>query len=190
MQSLSSVILDKVNSDARDILKEAEERAKAVIEKAKEQYKSKSDEERLRLTTEAETEAARIQAKAAIKARQETLAAKTEVIDEIIGETRKSLMNLSDRKKILASLIREGIGALGADKVRIFVSPQDIALMQQLIDEDSGLKEKVIGLTPRNILGGVIVEDRVGENRIDNTFETRLQMLLPRILPEIGKELF
>jgi vacuolar-type H+-ATPase subunit E/Vma4 len=62
--------------------------------------------------------------------------------------------------------------------------------MQQLIDEDSGLKEKVIGLTPRNILGGVIVEDRVGENRIDNTFETRLQMLLPRILPEIGKELF
>ncbi|GAI00113.1 unnamed protein product, partial [marine sediment metagenome] len=34
------------------------------------------------------------------------------------------------------------------------------------------------------------VEDIDGRTRIDNTYETRLEMLLPRLLPEISKELF
>ena len=33
-------------------------------------------------------------------------------------------------------------------------------------------------------------EDTDGKIRIDNTYDTRLEMLLPRLLPEIGKELF
>jgi len=35
-----------------------------------------------------------------------------------------------------------------------------------------------------------MVEDIAGKIRIDNTYDTRLEMLLPRLLPEIGKELF
>jgi vacuolar-type H+-ATPase subunit E/Vma4 len=189
MERLSSAILDKVNADARDIIKEAEERARSIIDKAKEQQKTRSDEERLRLTSEASTEAARIQAQAAIKARQETLAAKTRVIDEIIGETEKSLSALH-RGKVLANLTGEGIKALGVDKVRVYVSPKDTAIMQKLLEEDVELQRKVIGINTKVFLGGVIVEDAGGNNRIDNTFETRLQILLPKILPEIGKELF
>jgi vacuolar-type H+-ATPase subunit E/Vma4 len=39
-------------------------------------------------------------------------------------------------------------------------------------------------------LGGVIAEDVEGKLRIDNTYETRLEMLLPKLLPKISKELF
>ncbi len=190
MERLSSVILDKVKADATDIKKDAEDRARSIIEKAKEQQKAKSDEERFKLTTEAEIEAARIQAKAAIKARQETLAAKTRVIDEIISETKKSLSDLPDRATVLVRLTKESIKALGSDKVRVYVSPRDVAVMQKLVEKDSELAGKVIGIQAHEILGGVIVEDSSGKNRIDNTFETRLQILLPKILPEIGEKLF
>jgi len=190
MERLSRAILEKVDADARDIIKEAEERARSIIEKAKEQQKADSNEGRLRLTSEAETEAGRIQAQAAMKARQETLAAKTKVIDEIVSETKKSLSTLPDSAKVLANLTGEAIRALGMPEVRVYVSPKDAATMQKLLEDDSELRGKVIGIDTQDIIGGVIVEDEGGKNRIDNTFETRLQILLPKILPEISKELF
>jgi vacuolar-type H+-ATPase subunit E/Vma4 len=39
-------------------------------------------------------------------------------------------------------------------------------------------------------MGGVIAEDVEGKLRIDNTYETRLGTLLPKLLPEISKKLF
>ena len=41
-----------------------------------------------------------------------------------------------------------------------------------------------------NCLGGIIAEDIEGKLRIDNTYETRLEMLLPQLLPKISEELF
>jgi vacuolar-type H+-ATPase subunit E/Vma4 len=38
--------------------------------------------------------------------------------------------------------------------------------------------------------GGVIAESIEGKFSLDNTYDTRLEMLLPRILPEISQELF
>jgi vacuolar-type H+-ATPase subunit E/Vma4 len=38
--------------------------------------------------------------------------------------------------------------------------------------------------------GGVIAESLDGKIRLDNTYSTRLEMLRPQILAEIGKELF
>jgi len=41
-----------------------------------------------------------------------------------------------------------------------------------------------------NFTGGVIAETLDGTLRMDNIYETRLEMLLPQLLPEISKELF
>ena len=38
--------------------------------------------------------------------------------------------------------------------------------------------------------GGVLVENEGNTVCVDNTYTTRLEMLLPRILPEISKKLF
>ena len=38
--------------------------------------------------------------------------------------------------------------------------------------------------------GGAVIEDIESRFRIDNTFDTRIETLLPQILPEISKELF
>ncbi len=190
MGKLASAILEKVNSEANGIIKEAEEKAKTRIEGAKTQRQTKLKAENSRLISEAKAEASRILAQASIRERQEILAAKTRIIDEIISEAKKALATLPDSEKILVSLAREGVSVLGVDKVRVYVAPRDIATMQKLVKEDKELDPRVVEVKRQDFLGGVIVEDVGGKNRIDNTFETRLEMLLPKLLPEIGKELF
>jgi vacuolar-type H+-ATPase subunit E/Vma4 len=182
LEKINSAILEKVNADAKTILREAGERAKQVVQKARDQRESKFQEEKSRLVNEARTEASRIQAQGAIRARQEMLAVKTSIIDGIIDETKKQLGSLSGNEKILAGLTREGIKALGSEKVRVYI-------VQKLVKEDKELANRVIEIRRRESLGGVFIEDTGGKNRIDNSFESRLEMLLPKLLPQIEKEL-
>lgn len=190
MERLSNAILEKVSADAKAIVKEAEERAEQRIKAAQEQQRAKFEEQKRKLLNEANAEAIKILAQAAIKGRQETLAAKMAVVNEVIDRANKQLASLAGNERVLANLIKEGIAILGADKVKVYVSSKDLTAMQKLVKEDKDFAKRVVEVKRQDSLGGVIVEDMEGKNRIDNTFETRLEMLLPRLLPEIGKELF
>lgn len=189
MEKINSAIMGKVNADAKAIIDDAQERARVRVAKAKEQQESKLQEEKAKLVNEAQTEASRIQAQGAIRARQEMLAVKTSIIDGIIEDTKKQLAGLSGNEKTLANLTREGVQTLGAGKVRVYVAQKDLAAMQKLVREDKELAARVIEVKRQDVLGGIIVEDEGGKNRIDNTFESRLEMLLPKLLPQIEKEL-
>lgn len=189
MERINNAILGKVNADAKAILADAEERAKQLVQKAQDQRESKYQEEKSRLLNEARTEASRVQAQGSIRARQEMLAVKTNIIEGIIDETKKKLAGQSGNEKTLATLTREGLKALGAAKVRVFVASKDVPAMQKLVREDKELASRVIEVGHREMLGGVLVEDPEGKNRIDNSFESRLEMLLPKLLPQIEKEL-
>ena len=63
-------------------------------------------------------------------------------------------------------------------------------LQAGLIKPDKQLAGKIAEIKEFDCTGGVIVEDVDGAIRVDNTYDTRLEMLLPKLLPEIGKELF
>jgi len=190
MEKISEAILKKVRAEAQDIIKEAEEKARERIEKAKKQQEAKLKEEKNRLIEEATEEAARIMAQALIKSRQELLTVKTEIIDEIINNVKEALSSFSSGESSLLNLIREAVNALDIDKARIHVSPKAAATVQKLINEDSELANKIIEISEFDCQGGVIVEDIDGKIRIDNTYNTRLETLLPQILPEINKEIF
>jgi vacuolar-type H+-ATPase subunit E/Vma4 len=190
MERLNSAILEKVSANAKAIVKEAEERAEQRIKAAQEQQRARFEEQKSKLLNEANAEAIRILAQAAIKGRQETLTAKTAVVNEVIDRANKQLASLAGNERVLANLIKEGIAILGADKVRAYVSSKDLTAMQKLVREDKELTRAVTEIRGQDCRGGVIIEDAEGKNRIDNTFETRLEMLLPRLLPEIGKGLF
>jgi len=139
---------------------------------------------------EAEEEAARIMAQASIKTRQQVSSAKNDVITKIIDEVKQELSESSSDENYLLSLIREAIDGLGADKSRIYVSPKDVSMVRKFLERDKELASKVMEVKVDNLLGGVIAEDIDGKFRIDNTYEARLEMLLPKLLPEISKELF
>jgi len=190
MEKISEAILDKVKAEARDIIKDAEEKAKERIAKAKKQQEARLEEEKNKLVEQAKGEAARIMAQASIKARQELLVVKTGMIDEIIGKVKKALSDSPGGKGSSLNLVKEALSTLGVDKVIVYVAPKDVAAMQKLIKEDKEVVGKVMEVKEFNCTGGVIIEDVGGKIRIDNTYDTRLETLLPQILPEISKELF
>jgi vacuolar-type H+-ATPase subunit E/Vma4 len=190
MERIGEAILDKVRAEAADIVKEAESKAKQEIAEAKRQQGARLEEEKARMLQEAREEATRIEAQAMVQARQELSRAKAEVINEVISRVKKELAGISSDQNSLANLIKEAIDTLGVSKGRLYVSPKDASAVRKLVEKDKGLAAKVAEIKEHSSSGGVIVEDIEGRVRIDNTFETRLEMLLPRLLPEVGKELF
>jgi V/A-type H+-transporting ATPase subunit E len=190
MDKISEAILDKVKAEAQEIIKDAEEKAKERVDRAKEQHEAKLEEEKRKLMEGAENEAARIQAEALIDARGELLGAKNSVIEEIVKKVRKELSDISGGEKIALNLIKEAIESTSIKKARVYVAKKDIDGLKKLVKADKELADKVTGIDEYKCDGGAVVEDVEGGISVDNTFETRLETLMPRILPEISKELF
>jgi len=190
MEKISEAVVGKVTLDAEKTIKEAQEKALEEIEKAKEQRVARFQEERSRMLGEAEEEVARILAQASIKGRQRLASAKADTISEVIDGARKELSQVSIDDAHFLGLVREAVDGLGLDKARIYVSPKDVGNVKRFLDADKELSSKIMEVGECNCLGGVIAEDVEGKLRIDNTYETRLEMLLPQLLPKISEELF
>jgi len=190
MEKISEAVVSKVRMEAQNIIKEAEKKAQEEIERARKQREVKLQEEKRKMLEEAEEEAARIVAQASIKARRQLSSAKSDVITKIIDKVKQELSEFSSDEKYFLNLIKEAIDGLGADKSRIYVSPKDVSRARKFLERDKELASKIMEVKEDNLLGGVIAEDIDGKLRIDNTYETRLEMLLPKLLPEISKELF
>ncbi|MFC1900750.1 V-type ATP synthase subunit E [Chloroflexota bacterium] len=190
MDKISDAILDKVKAETEEIIKDAEETAKERVDKAKAQHEAKFEEEKRKLTEGAETEAARIQAQASIDAREELLSIKNTVIQEIVKQVTKALSEGSGREQSTLNLIKEAIDATGIDKARVYVSAKDIDGLKKLIKADKELSDKITEINEYKCDGGAVIEDTESGISVDNTFETRLETLMPRVLPEISKELF
>jgi vacuolar-type H+-ATPase subunit E/Vma4 len=190
MEKISEAVVGKVKLDAQSITKEAKEKAKEEIEKAKQQREVRFEQERAGMLGEAQEEAARILAQASIKARQKISSAKADAIAKVIDKARKELSQIQSDEGHFLNLIREAMEGLGTDKARIYVSPKDVSNVKKSLEADKELYDKIVEVKETNCLGGVIAEDLEGKLRIDNTYETRLEMLLPKLLPKISKELF
>ena len=193
MEKISESVLSKVNEEAQIIIKEAGERARAEGEKAKKQQEARFQEEKRRMLEEAGEEAARIVAHASIKSRQKLSSAKADVIAKIIDRVKQELSQLSNStsdKSYVLNLIKEAMDGLGTNKGRVYVSPKEVNIVRKSLEGDKELANKIMEVKEGDFLGGVIAEDIEGKIRIDNTYEARLEMLLPKLLPEISKELF
>jgi vacuolar-type H+-ATPase subunit E/Vma4 len=190
MEKISEAVVDKVRVEAKNIIREAEQKAQEELEKSRKQQEIKFETEKRRTLEEAEEEAARILAQASIKARQELLRTKADILAKIVEGTKKALSGAASDKSHLPSLIKEAMDGLGVDKGRIYVSPKDVSSVQKFLEGDKELANRIMEVREFDCTGGVIAEDIEGKFRIDNTYETRLKMLLPKLLPEISKDLF
>ncbi len=191
MDKIRGAIFKKAKGAADEIVADAEIKAREMIEKAKDQWKNKFEEEKKKIISEAHREESRITAQTSLKTRQGILQEKVNVINVIIENVKKELSKEVMDSKVFLPLIKETIDAFETDKqVRIYVAPKDIKVVHEIIKEDSELKEKIFEVKEFDCLGGIIAESTDGMVSIDNTFDMRLEMLMPKILPDIGKKLF
>jgi len=190
MQKISEAVVDKVKTEARGLVTQAEKTSQEEVDKAKRQRETRIEAQKHRMLAEAEEEAARILSQGSLKGHQKLSNAKAAIVDQIIDRARKALAEAPSDRKHLLNLVNEALAGLGTDKGRIYVSPKDIGTARELLKADRKLASKVIEVKELNCMGGVMAEDSEGKLGIDNTYDTRLEMLLPRLLPEISKELF
>jgi V/A-type H+-transporting ATPase subunit E len=190
MEKISEAVVGKVKLDAKNITTEAEEKAKEEIEKARKQRNTRFEQEKAKMLGEAREEAARISAQASIKARQQLSRAKADAIAKIVDGARKELSQIKAERSSFLSLAREAIAGLAEDKGRIYVASKDVAAAKEFLESDKELSGKILEVREVHCLGGAIAEDSEGKLRIDNTYETRLEMLLPKLLPQISGQLF
>ena len=190
MENISEAVISKVKVEALDIIKEAEAKAREERAKATKQRGVKLHEEKQRLLGEARQEAARIVAQASIKSRQELSRAKNAVINKMTDRVRQELSQISSNEKYSMTLIQEAVEAIGADKARIYVLPKSVDATRKLLESNKELANRITEVKEANFTGGIIAESIDGTLRIDNSYESRLEMLLPILLPEINNELF
>ena len=190
MEKLSEAVLDKVKAEAEEIIRQAESTAKERLAKARDQQNVRYVEEKTRMTGEAESEASRIKAQTSINAKQEILKAKNEIKEKMVSDLKKRLADLPDNDEITIGLIKEGIQVIGTNEVVIYISPEHIGRVKNLVQKDSNLSNVIKEFKEIKCTGGAVIEDIAGGFSIDNTFDTRIDKLLPQILPEISKELF
>ncbi|NLE94400.1 MAG: hypothetical protein GX600_01775 [Dehalococcoidia bacterium] len=191
MQTISDAVVDKVREEAQHLVNEAEEESKKELDKARAQRAARLEAEKKRLLTDAREEAARITAQNAMKARQTVANAKASVLDAIVTQARAALAKTPTTQKSLAFLISDAIEGLGRPgKVTLSVAEKDAAAAREIVKADKKLADAVKDVTTCDCTGGVLVQTEDNTLCIDNTYTTRLEMLLPRILPEIGKKLF
>jgi len=74
--------------------------------------------------------------------------------------------------------------------VTLSVPQKDVALAQEIVKADKKLAALVQDVQAVDCSGGVLVQNEGNTVCVDNTYTTRLEMLLPRVLPEISKKLF
>jgi V/A-type H+-transporting ATPase subunit E len=188
---IREAILNRAKEDAGQIVEEARIKAKGLVEEAKKRRELELETTKKKMISAAHREGSKILAQASMTARQEILKGKEEVVHEILERVKHELRNHPSDKESLTYLIEETIDAFEAKtKVKLFVTSKDLGIVREILREDGPLRERVIEVREMNGLGGVSAEDEAGIVRIDNTFDTRLDTLVPRLLPGIDKELF
>lgn len=190
-KEIREAILKKARDEAAQIVAEAQSRTGAMIEQARDQKKKLLEEEKEKRIAEARREAAKTLAQSTLKERQTVLREKDDIIKTIITHTRRELEKSALSPVQAALLLKEIIEAFERDgKIRLYVAPKDRETIGNVVESDNDFKEKVADINEKDMLGGIIAETTDGMISIDNSFERRLEMLIPKILPEIGHTLF
>lgn len=191
MQTISEAVVDKVREEAQHLVNEAEEESRREREKAMAQRAARFEAEKKQLLAEANAEAARIMAHSAMNARQTVAKAKAEILDGIVQQAQTALAGTATTRESLAFLIKDAVDGLGeASRVTLSVAKKDIALAQEIVKADKRLSAVVSDIAETDCSGGALAQTEDDRLSVDNTYTTRLEMLLPRILPEISRKLF
>lgn len=188
------------------ILKDAEERKESILaaaenEKAKIIDKKNNEAKALEATmlekaeSEAKTSKERVISGAELKARNEKLKAKQEVIKEVFEKSVEELCNLDDASYV--AFIKDSILSLGvAGDEKLMLNERGLKLVTDAVlsEINAGLvaKDKKGAITlvkeARSFKGGFILEKDGIE--INNTFEALVNSVKEELEFEVARELF
>ncbi|PKS09490.1 hypothetical protein jhhlp_004107 [Lomentospora prolificans] len=143
--------------------------------------------------------------KANSKARITILTAAQRVVDTVFEEAEKKLeegtKDKENYKKTLANLILEGLYAFNERSLQVRARKQDFDITKEAIEiavkeyEEKLDKEVTVDVDeskplPADSAGGVVILNEGGKIVMDNTLDTRLELLKESALPAVREALF
>ncbi|KAG5968753.1 V-ATPase V1 sector subunit E [Claviceps cyperi] len=139
------------------------------------------------------------------KTRLKVLGARQELLDSIFEDAQKKLADGAKDKakyqKILRGLLLEGFYALNEPKMLVQARKKDSDVVSKAIEEAVKEYKKQVGSNieakideanplPAESAGGVVIVSGNGKIDINNTFETRLELLKDASAPAVREALF
>lgn len=186
LEPLREAVLKRANEEAERLLASARVSAKKIIEEAKERKKAIIEAEKKRAVAEVNFDARIAEAK--LRARLLVSKARYELVSRTISQALEVLKTLppETRSMSLRNLLEEAIkeveSSLGVlSKLVVYVSDKDLELVKGVAEELAQLHRLELELRTTQISGGVIVEDPEGRVRIDNSYDSRTNLLISRI---------
>ncbi|MCK5474428.1 MAG: hypothetical protein KAI53_03415 [Candidatus Aenigmarchaeota archaeon] len=182
LKNVSKEILASAEKNALSIEDEGRAEAKAILQEAK----RKADEILLKSKKETEDVIGALERKetasAKIISKKPLLDAKKDIIEETYETVEKRIASLDDktRKPLVESLLKQSLGEL-SDAAIVYAAKKDALFVKK------ATKIKVI---EQDMLGGVIVENTDNTIRINNSFETLLEIVKKETLKDTAEILF
>ena len=191
MKDISDAVLAKVRQEAEELRRAAQAEAEKELEAARRRREQRLEAKQRQVRAEAEHEVARILAQATMHARNTVAAAKAEVIEQVVARCREALAGQAAGPEALAVLLEEAVEAIGsAEALRLGVAKRELKAARKHVESDESLAARIDEVIERPLSGGVVVETADGALLVDNSYEARLQMLMPRVLARLGRKLF
>ena len=190
-EKIRQAIMNKAEQEASSIVDDAQARAADLIEKAEKARDLKFEQIKNRILTEAKQESDKIIAKGAVDARLTVLKQKDLLLKKVISQVKEDLAKNPTLPQAWSGMIDEVISGFDdSHKLRFRVASKDIEAVKNIVAESNTLGKQIEEVGEIDCLGGILAEDSQGKVSIDNTYDTRLEMLLNKVLPEIGQKLF
>ncbi|RUP51848.1 ATP synthase subunit-domain-containing protein, partial [Jimgerdemannia flammicorona] len=136
------------------------------------------------------------------KSRLKVLQARQQMLEELFAETRGRLPGVTKDDAKYRVLLRDlGFYSLMEPKVTINCRQADVAKVKKAVEEATVLYKEALGddvqakvdekaHLPKESAGGVILSAQGGRIKVNNTLETRLDILEENMLPQIRVLLF
>jgi len=193
-----------------DILREAEEKAATIIRAAKKEAQTILDAARFDAKEEEISEIKKAHAQGKLvheeilaegrtRARRELLQKREELIDEVLNDARKKLIDYAGSEKYEKDLARIVVSAckkLGSNRVVIQANSRDLKLIEKIkgqISRELGESESGASISfgePIQTFGGVRVTTQDGKVEIDETFDGKLRRETELLRVKVARVLF
>lgn len=211
IQQMVNFILNEAKDKAEEI--DAKAMEDFNIEKLKliQQMKDKVRKEYTLKAKKIETQRAIARSTAINKSRLRTIEERNTLLMQSVDMVKKSLSDVVKKtdqyKKILTDLIVQGAIMLLEPEVSVLCRKEDVALVKSVLEDaqkkySSEIKTQTNGASKSvklsidetrplvGKIGGVVLQTQGGAIRVDNTLDTRLDLLVEKDKPTIRKILF
>ncbi|MEG0250687.1 MAG: V-type ATP synthase subunit E [Peptostreptococcus sp.] len=177
LSNLTNRILDEAKVSADEIVKSAELKVEKIMEKSKEQAKTSYDSIVEKGALEAENLKERLKSNAKLKARDNELNAKQEVIKRVFEEALEDVKNIDNEK--LVSYIQKN--ASFSEGSLLVVQKDKLNLIKERFPQSRVSEERFVESGFVEISGGI---------EKNFTFGTQIDYIKDEIQGEIAKVLF